>query len=107
MPMQIRASVTTPQAQDDCVSVTAVTKTPYHQNKNMHYKDTHHIPVQGTNDQMEELQTLFREGHLVSGTSTIEGMSVLDNAAYLPPGKVSINNQGTKTNSVGDRSLSI
>jgi len=68
----------------------------------------HHIPVQGTSEQMVELQTLFREGHLVSGTSTIEGMSVVDNnVAYLPPGKVSINNQGTKTNSVGDRSLSI
>jgi len=47
-------------------------------------------------------------GHLVSGTSTIEGMSVLDNnVAYIPPGKVSIVNQGNGTNRVGDRSLSI
>ena len=120
--IQIRASVTTPQAQDDCVSITAVTKTPYHHNKDMHDNDTlhmdfvcelssngHHISVQGTNDQMVELQTLFREGRLVSGTSTIEGMSVLDNVAYLPPGKVSINNQGNGTNEnrIGDRSLSI
>ena len=123
MPTQIRASIpTTPQ--DDCVSMIVVTKTPYQyqQNKDMHNNDTsnyvdfvcdlgnngHHIPVQGTNDQMEELQTLFIEGHLVSGTSTIEGMPILDNnVAYLPPGKVSINTQGTKTNRVGDRSLSI
>ena len=123
LPTQIRALIpTTPQ--DDCISITAVTKTPYHQNQNkdmhdydtLHYVDFvcelgnngHHISVQSTNDQMEELQTLFIEGHLVSGTTTIEGMSVVDNnVAYLPPGKVSINNQGTKTNSVGDRSLSI
>ena len=68
----------------------------------------HNIPVQGTNDQIEELQTLFIQGRLVSGISTIEGMSVVDNnVAYLPPGTVSINNQGTKTNRVGNRSLSI
>ena len=75
MPTQIRALIpTTPQ--DDCISITAVTKTPYHQNQNkdmhdydtLHYVDFvcelgnngHHISVQSTNDQMASTNIVHR-----------------------------------------------